>query len=239
MWYKLKRIMIRPNGVEKQVRPSGWWGWQPWANTIAYYPLTSETTVNDMSGNGYNLSTSWTVTYGTWLWVDSMVGGSWYLSTQITTIPVSDSARTLSIWAYLPSITYNKYLTMWFYGTAMSFHSQHQMCYNTYDNTVTPYLWNYYDDLFNSAINNSLPQWYNIIYVYDWTAQYLYNNWVLIAQQNIALTTGNNTLYIWSNASWNDKFSWNLSALIIENVAWTAQDVADYYDQTKWDYWIS
>ena len=238
MWYKLKRIMMRPNGVEKQVRPSWWWGWQPWANTIAYYPLTSETTVNDMSGNEYNLSSSWTVTYTTALGVSSMLAWNWYLYKQISTIPVWANDRTLSIWAYLPSLIYNKYFIMWFYGTRASKHKQQQMCYNTYDTTITPYLSNHYDDLFNSAINNSLSQWYNIIYVYDWTTQYLYNNGTLIAQQNITLETGNNTLYIWASSNWWDKFSWNLSNLIIENVAWTAQEVADYYNLTKWNYWL-
>ena len=49
MWYKLKRIMMRPNGVEKQVRPSGW---QPWANTLCYYNINSNdtiTTIYDLS----------------------------------------------------------------------------------------------------------------------------------------------------------------------------------------------
>ena len=32
--------------------PSGWWGWQPWANTLFYLPLTSN--ANDTSWNGRN-----------------------------------------------------------------------------------------------------------------------------------------------------------------------------------------
>jgi hypothetical protein len=51
MWYKLKRIMIHDNGIEKQVRPKTR---NPWANTIAYYPLNWD--INDHSSNGYNLS---------------------------------------------------------------------------------------------------------------------------------------------------------------------------------------
>ena len=53
MWYKLKRIMMRPNGVEKQVRPSGW---KPLANTIAYRPLTDN--LNDIVW-WYNLTSNW------------------------------------------------------------------------------------------------------------------------------------------------------------------------------------
>ena len=227
----VKEIYVGTN----KVRPSGW---TPWANTIAYYPLDSVNTVNDLSGNGYNLSTSWTVTFTTALGVSSMLAWNWYLYKQISTIPVWANARTLSIWAYLPSLIYNKYLTMWFYGTRASRHKQQQMCYNTNDATITPYLSNYYDDLFDNAIDNTLPQWYNLIYTYDGSTQKLYNNGTLIAQQNITLGTGNNTLYIWASSNWWDKFSWNLSNLIIENKVRTAQEIADYYNQTKSNYWL-
>jgi hypothetical protein len=49
MWYKLKRIMIRPNGVEKQIRPK--WEWQPWVDTVLYYDFehTSWTAETDLA----------------------------------------------------------------------------------------------------------------------------------------------------------------------------------------------
>jgi hypothetical protein len=30
-----------------------------------------------------------------------------------------------------------------------------------------------------------------------------------------------------------------LSKLILEKRAWTDQEIQDYFNQTKWDYWIS
>ena len=44
--------MMRPNGIEKQVRPNGW---QPNNDTIAYRPLASD--LNDVVG-GYNLTSN-------------------------------------------------------------------------------------------------------------------------------------------------------------------------------------
>jgi len=55
MWYKLKRIMMRPNGVEKQIRPSGWGEWQPWANTLWYLNLNqSDAVFTDYEGHTVN-----------------------------------------------------------------------------------------------------------------------------------------------------------------------------------------
>lgn len=47
-----------------------WWGWwQPWVNTVAYYPLTSTTTTSDESGNWHTLSNH-SVQFWTYNWVD-------------------------------------------------------------------------------------------------------------------------------------------------------------------------
>ena len=51
MWYKVNRIMMRPNGVEKQVRPKTR---NPWANTVGYYPLNTD--FDDYSWNSRNLT---------------------------------------------------------------------------------------------------------------------------------------------------------------------------------------
>jgi hypothetical protein len=113
------------------------------------------------------------------------------------------------------------------------------MTYNTSWNTLCPYLWNHYDDLYNSNINNNTQEWYNIIYTYDWTAEKIYNNGVLIAQQNIGLATVNSDGFMIWWRSWNNNLPWYISNLIVENVAWTAQEVENYYNATCEDYWLS
>ena len=47
----------------------------PWSSTIAYYPLNSSTTVNDMSGNGYTLTNDW-ASFWTYGWVDCAYFGA-------------------------------------------------------------------------------------------------------------------------------------------------------------------
>ena len=68
-------VYLYPNNTETELK-NAYIGeyperWQPWANTVAYYPLTSTTTVNDLSGNGYTLSTHDTLpTFWIYQWVD-------------------------------------------------------------------------------------------------------------------------------------------------------------------------
>lgn len=69
MWYKLKRIMIRPQGVERQIRPSGWWGWQPWANTLAYYQFNDDLTDSSWNWNNFSWTPYW---YDTWIEWDAL-----------------------------------------------------------------------------------------------------------------------------------------------------------------------
>ena len=63
MWYKVKRIMMRPNGVEKQVRPSGWGGW-----TFTYDFVNKTTT--QLTNDG-RTNASWLTTWANWVTANS------------------------------------------------------------------------------------------------------------------------------------------------------------------------
>lgn len=230
---------------DTKVRPTWWWGWQPWANTVAYYPLTSTSQWNDMKGSGtaYNLSVNswWTVTYTTVWWISVMQWWAWYLTWTVSTIPIWATARTLSIWAYLTSVITNTDLVMWQYWTR-SRHRNQLMSFHTYDGRINPYLWNHYDDYADwGSYTVQTWQWYHIIYTYNWTTQTMYVNNTLYATPNtVSLDTSNTAFNIgWCSLSATNKFTWYLSECIIENVAWSAQEVSDYYNLTKWNYWIS
>lgn len=211
----------------------------PWANTIAYYPLTSVTQTNDMkwSWTPYNLVSSGTVTY-TWVWwVSAIDTTSWYLTWTISNIPLNDASRTISVWAYLNSNTWNAFQVMWYYWWRPSLQIHHTEQMMSYQPTIAVwclYLANFYDDLskFSGTDASDPYKWYNIIYTYDWTTQNIYLNWVQFLAQTISLATSSNNFYIWRSNQWTN-FPWYLSELIIEDIAWSSQDVANYYDFNK------
>lgn len=88
--------------------------------------------------------------------------------------------------------------------------------------------------------------WTNLICVCDnaWT-QLLYINWVLAATGSTRTWNGTS---LWTNNAWELfvntaittplYFWWQVDEAIVENRGWTATEIADYYQQTKWLYWV-
>lgn len=239
MWYKLKRIMMRPNGVEKQVRPGGW---QPWVNTVAYRPLTSTTTVNDQSWNSNTLTNVWVsfITYNgiscarvTWN-IDDMHSPVAYLYWNISWLPTWASPRTYSLWMYQDNAASSRdatyifqwtastnrmvYVAQWLDGSGNAFISQ----YGSWSSTTPPTIW----------------QRHNVVVVYDWSKFVYYVNAVEKISWTYTINTWSNKFSMWwasENNGWNS-FNWAFSNVILEDKARTAQEVADYYNLTKANY---
>ena len=236
MWYKLKRIMMRPNGVEKQVRPDN--RWQPWANTIAYYPLESDT--SDHSGNGNNLT-------GTVSYVTSankqVAEFSWSSHLTASSGVISVQTFTISFWAKLNSNSSEQCLVA-NADSASNWDSwinitKFPNSYNIYGlyGKWTAVWW-----MFTNPVNPWSWTWVHYVSVFEGSNSIkTYSNWNLDDQasisSNIAYPSVNFSLW-GSEIRWRNFDGW-LSEVIIENVARTAQEIADYYNQTKWDYWIS
>jgi hypothetical protein len=233
MWYKLKRIMMRPNGVEKQVRPKRWW--KPWANTVAYYPLDSVNTVHDLSWNNYNLTNNWNVTFGVNTWVDCATFWNatprWLVNTSANII---NWQYTYLVWINMDMSSYAEGRARTFGWTSSFFiligdlpnnHNMWPQLPPTNWVTLTSwwhlvcFVWDVSSGSFTSYLDGTL--------VSSWTWISWSMSWILIwAKEN-------------SYSHYYDRFKWNMSAVIWEDKQRTAQEVSDYYDQTKWDYWIS
>lgn len=218
-----------------QIRPA-WW--QPWANTIAWYPLDSTNTINDKSWNGYNLTNSW-ITFGTNWWVDcaNMTTNVYAYSTSIP-LPSWNNARTISYWFYNTS---NNNDTYWCaYGshwTGLFF---------------APRIngWNYsfmgYARDFNTSTSVPTWVWQLVTLTYNWSTVVYYINGTKIYYSNLSLNTtavwNTRKFVIWcrldaSATPWN-YVTWYMSNMVLENVDWTEQEVSDYYDLTKSNYWL-
>lgn len=206
--------------------------WGPNADTIAYYPLNSTTTTNDMKWfwTAYNLidtASGSGVWFGTAYWVDCAVFSSiWYL------------INSINLWAY-PELTLN----VWFIN------------YSDYDEngTQNKYVLSIGDTAsiresgFTSwyhhirCVDTKYKQWQNLCVVIKNSWATLYQNWVYENSCSIWWTNPSIVwICIWNNASnpiYSNKMQWWwVSEAIIEKRAWTAEEALNYYNKTKDDH---
>ena len=228
MWYKLKRIMMRPNGVEKQVRPTGW---TPWANTIAYYPLTSTTQWTDKSWNWFNLTNWWWVSFGTYQWVDC-----WYFS--------GKNCLKRSSWNIINNwqTTFTWLAWIYFNGSfvdAPRFFSNYNQAnwyfilYN-WSSKIVVYSWST-----SNWVSVSTGWWH--LYWISWNYGSGTFTWYKDTTSNSWSWSWRNYwswLVVWGTNSATDSFGWYMSEVIYENKTRTAQEVQAYYNLTKSKYWL-
>lgn len=213
--------------------------WQPWDDTIAYYPLDSINTVNDMKGSwtAYDLTNSW-VAFWTYGWVDcAYFNGSSYMYRSNSLFTWS-AEFTINLWYQRTSTTTSaqNIIAIWTANSTNSF------ILWLYDNTNIMYLWwrtndrnTWYTPPLNTRINICITHknWTIKVYinwnstpVYTWTVSY----WITATATNI---------WSWVQwASWLKMYGY-MSKLIFESNERTEQQRTDYYNSTKSLYWIS
>ena len=211
----------------------GEYGWKPWANTLLYMPLNWDTK-DEVSGNN-----------GTWSW-----------NTQYQTLSSWLKVANCDTWSYIltPSISMNTALTLnvWMYHIswdAIVRCDWQENPRNFYQSAISPTgaWWGWYYgstyywwglDWTNWWKNIVLTCWSWWIDVYvNWTN--IYHNWNITSfvwktqQRWINVDQSKN---VW--ASWRIPWSWYYSNIIVENKVRTAQEISDYYNLTKSNYWL-
>lgn len=230
---EIKRVTIRPNGQEKQIRPT-WW--KPTSDVIAYYPL--ETDVNDYNWN-YNLTNSWT-TFTTLNGVKcaNFTSNVYAYSTNVP-LPSWSNARTIlfysyntaadrdvyrcgygshSTWRFFAPRMYEWYIGVMFYGSS-----------DTRSTTPPPTnQWNLYAFTLSS-----------------WTCKLYLDTNLIMSKPVSANTTAVSSTWkftVWCrlNSSQNpwEYYKWYMGDLILSNKEWSQQEIADYYNLTKSKYWL-
>jgi len=239
MWYKVKKIRV---GTQ-QVRPTGW---TPGSNTIAYYPLTSETTVNDISGNNRNLTNNW-VTFWTYGWISCASFPNANEKRLSWTLPLTwNKIFTVNvyIWRVWNSIYYStvssQIFVLWNIGSSW-------WCFGTsINNSTAPtpnvyinYTW-WSDKL--SSYTNTMGQRELITVVNDTSTIKMYRNWTLINNNSISFSVNSTNFTIGSFPTPTSRnyqnFYWYMSEFIVENKAWTSTEISNYFNQTKSKYWL-
>ena len=204
----------------------GWW--QPWANTLAYRPLTSD--LNDYSWNNHNFSaTSWTYSFNNNMCTLQRATLSWW--------SMAGYAGDFTIQAYTTNSSANSGIQLqtdnrW-YPSVQLYRGGDDIWFNFVNSTNTARIW---------AGNSYTWTWVHLItWVKTSTYVALYIDGV--EQQKVVWSYGDmynssqKNCRLWRNVngSWTATY-WNI---ILESVARTAQEIADYYNQTKANYWIS
>jgi hypothetical protein len=209
--------------------------WQPWANTIAYYPL--DTDFNDYSWNNRNLTAS-NATLTTLDWIKCTYLNSWYLRFTNSSTLISWQIRTFSIWIY-KNTSYNGWL-WWlnYYSNSYGDYWAWWLMINYAQGIVQ-----FWDGIKNTTIWNLSTWWNNVIVAQNWATVKVYINWTLSWTVSDASTSWSwvnmNNITIWTKPSYapsDAKLTGYVWETIVENKTRADQEAIDYYNQIKWNY---
>ena len=213
---------------------SDWGGWQPWVNTLAYYPLESDVkdyswNNNDGTNNGVTFSNVWGVDCAVFTSASTKIWLPWFWN--FTNLTMSAWIKTTASYA-------NSMIV------AIAPTSDNKNCSLVVCNwvaTLSRYIWTSYN-IADWTVNDWA--WHHILGTYTstwWTK--LYVDWVYIDADatTTSVSSSSGYTFIWWHQSWQSQFtfSWNISNVILETAERTAQEITDYYNQTKSLYWIS
>lgn len=217
-----------PTEVQKELQNAYIGGvWQPWANTVAYYPLKADT--NDESWNSNDMTNSW-IAFWTYDGIEcAYLDGS------------ASASKSWSLFTWNPTFTASIWLK-----TLQNAWSPRAFGSGGGTNSFTFWLsnvgvlntWWWTNDR-NTWYTLSTNTRYNIIFAYSNWAGTVYINGNSVYSWTRSPTIWNTSTLIWDNHSLANKWYWYLSNAIFENEVRTAQEVLDYYNLTKWNYWIS
>lgn len=212
----------------------------PWANTIAYYKLNSSTQLTDSSWNNRTLSNSkWTApTFWTYWGVDCMYISSPCNLVNSTNISLAWTWTSTICWWYYKTANPNNdnwhIFSIW-YSTTL----QNQYSVITYWNWLWSLYWPFmrcYNNQRTSAASVS-SWWHLYVAIRNWANWTFYvdgiQKWTLSSADTSV--TGN-IIWIWRYDSYERCAFGYFSEVIFEDKARTAQEIADYYNWTKWNY---
>lgn len=214
---------------DTQVRPSGW---QPWANTLIYYPLTSD--LVDQMWNWNTWTMHWTCTF------DSATGihVTWKSGNYVTWMSNGIANKNIfTINVRWKAIT-NRMVLIWY---ASNSQTTQAFCVYKWDGLeiwcITQW-WNQSDTTWKISTDNN---WHNYCITANWSKYDTYIDWVLL-KEHFSSSPLNNISEMqlwWWGIYWNDRsWEWYIKDYIVETVAWSAGGILAYYNQTKSNYWL-
>lgn len=208
-----------------KVRPSGW---QPWANTIAYYKFDWDRL--DYSWHWYNVTNAGSTLLWTYQWVSCLYCNNSYCQVGNIDTLTSYSNYTISVWAYRTGRLAIEYNDNWNWGWS----------WFDFRNGSTEIRWGNTTNTYSTVSNMPTNQWFNFVLTALNGQGSYYVNWVKTNVKTWIIAPSNNTtpLFIWHDRWDTTAGSWYVSNLIIEKTWWSQSDVTAYYNLTKSNYWL-
>lgn len=211
--------------------------WQPWVNTLLYLPLNSVDTYTDKSWNNRG-TTNTSVGFWTYQWVDC-----WYFngtSAHIQVTPFAFSSElSLLVWIY-PA-----WYLSWYDGkifdarrNSNAFTSR----YGAYTGTVWISWYINWTETFLMDVSNKRALFVMTSKNGSQTYQLLWDNIDITKTSSLSVSSFTpSQINLWNeyNNGAGRYYQWWISEVILEDKVRTAQEVADYYNQTKSLYGIS
>jgi hypothetical protein len=203
--------------------------WQPWENTLLYMKFDWNLK-DEVSGNNWTaVSNPSYTTLASWIQV----------------LDCNTSGYVLT-----PSVAMNTALTLCCWMTGVENKATVVRCdatswtRNFYQIDWSPSGWGwgwYYGSTYRWAYSGSTGQTRNYVVLTCGS------NWINVYVNWTNVYTDSYTSFVWKTQQrWvaydqhdRAKHYWQYSNLIIENRVWTASEILNYYNATKWDYWIS
>lgn len=211
----------------------------PWEDTIAYYKFEDD--YDDYSWNWYNITSTGSTQLTSSNWLKYLDCNDSFASTSNIDTLTSYSDYTIMAYAYFisPTTPGDRRLGRAFKDGG----SRWWMAM-----VLGPWWWeirwwnntNKYTNIASGVV--PADQWVHVAVVvlnWEWS---LYVNWVqtvLLASWALAPNHNTTPFYVWANQDTNTFWHGYFSKLIIEKKGWTAQEISDYFNQTKAPYWIS
>lgn len=248
-----KKIYIWSTEIKKvylwstQIRPAGWWWWQPWANTLLYIPMDTASGTTDQSSYHRTYTVSW-LTHITLDGVDCyQTSSSSYINlwtSAASWLVPSSKEFTAHFWINTNGYTSTQSVFQWAvqgsYFTAINIRDTDKVRLGW----GTPGIeeWNFLSD--NAISRNAwhllsftIGNWIDKLYV-DGVLQSNTKSWWTNDGFWAWHVSSQNGIYILADRAHGENFRWYVWQIVMEDIERTAQEISDYYDLTKWNYWL-
>lgn len=206
-------------------------------NTLAYYNIDANDTTSiiyDKSWNSRNLTWYWTWAYITdanaWKvanfnWA-SYASLGWYINPWGNAYTLIVWGKYTSVWMYVSQWSSSSVISSIAMNSSQFIYKRQAVAGSWLDFTPTP----------------PANTWTMLAWVRDESSIKIYYNGQLNGSKTDSNIQTDWTSWgywqLWANRNQYDFLVGQIKTVIYENKAWTDQELADYYNLTKWDYWL-
>lgn len=206
----------------------------PNQNTLLYCPLKDD--ILDHNTSPKTITQTWTVTkWDIWYYFNW-----WYLTTSSFVWPSWNNTMSIWIKPNWAMSWYQCFFSKYYWSNSSPYITSNLVIHSGNSNVIHFQTANSSKTIAAADCTATFWSWQLIVWVFDWSYVRIYKNWTLIASTaQTWWTYSNNTPLSIGNFLWNTQlYYWYLSDAIFESKARTEAEIQEYYNRTKWAYWL-